>query len=115
MPVSRVRCFIVGVVVTLMLAASAAGAAESVTQDVKVAVLPFQVNAGDDLSYLQDSLPELLTDRLREAGFEVVDPAEINRLIEEKGIAAVSTQTARELALLTGAGFPFWFFESDWR
>ncbi|WP_319467135.1 outer membrane protein assembly factor BamA [uncultured Pseudodesulfovibrio sp.] len=105
MPVSRVRCFIVGVVVTLMLVASAAGAAESVTQDVKVAVLPFQVNAGEDLSYLQDSLPELLTDRLREAGFEVVDPAEINRLIEEKGVSSVSTQSARELALLTGAGF----------
>jgi len=106
MLISRVRSFIIGVIVTLLFSFPAGvGAADNVTQDVKVAVLPFTVNAGDDLSYLQDSLPELLTDRLSEAGFEVVDPAEINRLIDEKGISRVDTNSARELALFSGAGF----------
>jgi len=106
MLISRVRSFMIGVIVTLILVATGvAQAAENVTQDVKVAVLPFAVNAGDDLSYLQDSLPELLADRLRDAGFDVVDPAEVSRLIDEKGITTIDTRSARELALLTGAGF----------
>jgi len=106
MLISRVPRLVIGVIVTLMLiTASVVGAAENVTQDVKVAVLPFSVNAGDDLSYLQDSLPELLADRLREAGFEVVDLAEVNRLIDEKGITRVDSQSARNLALFSGAGF----------
>lgn len=102
---SRVRSLVIGVIATLLLTAVSAGAADNVTQDVKVAVLPFTVNAGDDLSYLQESLPELLTDRLREAGFEVVDPAEVKRLVDEKGYSSFNTKSARELALLSGAGF----------
>jgi len=106
MLISRFRSLVVGVFVTLMLlTVVAVQAAENVTQDVKVAVLPFTVNAGDDLSYLKDSLPELLSDRLKEAGFEVVDVEEIGRLIDEKGITSITTRSARELALVSGAGF----------
>ena len=69
----------------LLIALAGVGrAADTVTQDVKVVVLPFAINAGDDLSYLKDSLPELITDRLRESGFQVVDPAEVGRVIDEK-------------------------------
>ena len=106
MLISRVRSLVIGVIVTLLsITASVVHAADNVAQDVKVAVLPFVINAGDDLSYLKDSLPELLTDRLRDAGFEVIDPAEINRLMDEKGISRIDTQSARELGLLSGAGF----------
>lgn len=106
MHTSRFHSFFIGVVFTLFLFVAAVGqAAENVTQDVKVAVLPFTVNAGDDLSYLQESLPELIADRLREAGFEVIENAEVARLIEEKGIVDFNTSSARELALLTGASF----------
>ncbi|MDC0335359.1 outer membrane protein assembly factor BamA [Pseudodesulfovibrio sp.] len=106
MLISRCQSVVIGVIVTLLfLTTGVVHAAENVTQDVKVAVLPFTVNAGDDLSYLQDSLPELLADRLREAGFEIVDTEEINRLIDEKGITSVDTRSARQLALLSGAGF----------
>lgn len=105
MPSSRVRNLMFTVIATLLFAVSIAHAADGVTQDVKVAVMPFQINAGDDLSYLEESLPELITDRLREAGFEVVDSAEVARLISEKGIASITTQSAREVALLSGAGF----------
>ncbi len=101
---SRVRDFVM-IITLLLVMAGVGGAADNVTQDVKVAVLPFSINAGDDLSYLQDSLPELITDRLREAGFQVVDSAEVRRIIDEKGITSINTKTARELALLSGAGF----------
>ncbi|MBU4377790.1 MAG: outer membrane protein assembly factor BamA, partial [Proteobacteria bacterium] len=92
--------------VTLLLTmAGVTHAQASEAKDVKVAVLPFVINAGDDFSYLKDSLPELLSDRLRDAGFEVVDGAEVRRLIDEKRITTVNGASAREIALLSGAGF----------
>jgi len=101
-----VRGLAMGVVATLVLLASgAAHAAEKINQDVSVAVLPFEVNAGEDLSYLRESLPELLKDRLVEAGFKVVDPKEVARLIAEKGYTRFDPQKARELALASGAQF----------
>ncbi|WP_419788052.1 outer membrane protein assembly factor BamA [Pseudodesulfovibrio sp.] len=102
MTCSRFRGMVM-MIVLLLGFAGVGHAAENVTQEVKVAVLPFVINAGDDLSYLKDSLPELISDRLREAGFQTVDPAEITRLIEEKGITDISVKNARELALLSGA------------
>ncbi|MEF2229975.1 MAG: outer membrane protein assembly factor BamA [Pseudodesulfovibrio sp.] len=102
MPSSRFRC-VVMIAALLLVLTGVGGAADNVTQDVKVAVLPFVINAGDDLSYLKDSLPELISDRLRESGFQTVDPAEVARLVEEKGVTQVSAKTARELALLSGA------------
>ena len=101
---NRVRGFVM--LAFLLLAMAGVGrAADTVTQDVKVVVLPFAINAGDDLSYLKESLPELITDRLREAGFQVVDPAEVGRIVDEKGITSFNAKTAREVALLTGAGY----------
>lgn len=105
MLVSRFNSVVIGVFITLTLMVTSVAQAQGVTQDVKVSVLPFVVNAGEDLSYLQESLPELLADRLREAGFEVVDNEEIARLVGEKGISSIDVRSARELALLTGAGF----------
>ena len=99
---SRVRVLVMMVALLLVLPGAGRAAAD-VTQDVKVAVLPFVINAGDDLSYLKDSLPELISDRLRESGFQTVEPAEVARLVEEKGVTSVSVKTARELALLAGA------------
>lgn len=101
-----VRRLAIGVVaLVLLLAAGAAHAEQTLTQNVSVAVLPFEVNAGPDLGYLKDSLPELLSDRLREAGFKVVDPAEVMRLVHEKGYDRFDPAKARELGLLAGAEF----------
>lgn len=72
---------------------------------VKIVVLPFQINAGEDLSYLQESLPELVSDRLREAGFTVVSPEAAGKAIAEKGVDIPDAASAREVALLTGADF----------
>lgn len=102
---SRFQSVLIGVFLLAALLVTSVASAQNVTQEVKVSVLPFEVNAGEDLSYLQDSLPELLADRLREAGFEVVDTEEIKRLIGEKSITSITSASARELALLSGAGF----------
>jgi len=101
-----VRKCAIGVIATLMMTvAFVAHAADGVSQDVSVAVLPFEVNAGDDLSYLKDSLPELLTDRLREAGFKVVEPEEVSRIVDEQGVTQFDPTSAREAALKAGADF----------
>lgn len=103
---NRFRSLVFGVCLTLLLpVVAAAQAAGTVEQDVKVIVLPFEVNAGEDLSYLQDSFPELISDRLKESGFDVVDPAEAVKSMADKGITSINTQTARELALMSGADF----------
>lgn len=105
MLINRFRSVVLGVFLFSALFVAVAAQAEDVTQEVKVSVLPFEVNAGEDLSYLKDSLPELLADRLREAGFKVIDNEEIKRFIDEKGIVSINSKSARELALLSGAGF----------
>ncbi|NDV20198.1 outer membrane protein assembly factor BamA [Pseudodesulfovibrio sp. JC047] len=103
---SLVRRFAIGVITACFcLITTMAFAAESLHQDIKVTVLPFEVNAGDDLSYLKDSLPELLTDRLQEAGFDVVNQEEVIRLVEEKGYTRFDPTSAREIALLVGGEF----------
>ncbi|MBR9982837.1 MAG: outer membrane protein assembly factor BamA [Desulfatitalea sp.] len=51
------------------LGATAAGAAETPT---RVLVIPFEVNAQGDLSYLRDQIPELLAQRLRSEGAQAV-------------------------------------------
>jgi outer membrane protein insertion porin family len=93
------------IAVIVLLAAGTGHAAEKLNQDVSVAVLPFEINAGDDLSYLKDSLPELLTDQLKEAGFKVIQPEEIGRMVADKGYTQFDPDKAREIALLAGAQF----------
>jgi outer membrane protein insertion porin family len=93
------------IAVFILLAAGTGHAAEKINQDVSVAVLPFEVNAGDDLSYLKDSLPELLTDRLKEAGFRVIAPEEVGRVIADKGYTRFDPDKAREIAQASKAQF----------
>ncbi|MBW2676867.1 MAG: hypothetical protein JRD49_04805, partial [Deltaproteobacteria bacterium] len=49
---------------------SAAHSRESKT----VAVLPFQINAQEDLNYLQNEIPELIKKQLRDADAVIVEP-----------------------------------------
>ncbi len=75
------------------------------SEAVKVAVLPFEVNADEELRYLQDSLPELLRDRLESAGFELVDPALVEQAMADSGVSVLDLATARQLALSVGASY----------
>lgn len=103
---SLFRSYLIGFLAAVLLfTASTSQAAQNVSQDVKVAVLPFTINAGEDLAYLQDSLPELIADRLGEAGFQVVNSDVVDKLIADKGITSIDSGVAKELALQSGAAF----------
>ena len=80
-------------------------AAVTSPREVTVVVLPFEVNAGEDLKYLRQGLPDLLADRLREAGFTVVDKEAVAKALAAKGLSESSPVSAKELALLTNAGY----------
>lgn len=80
-----------------VLAVSTPGAA-----DVKIAVLPFEVNTGPDLQYLKQSLPELLTDRFKAAGFQAVDPNAVRDAAAKLG-GVMDAAKAREVAQSLGA------------
>ena len=71
-------------------------AAVTSPREVSVVVLPFEVNAGDDLKYLRQSLPDLLSDRLREAGFSVVGKDALEKALASKGLKATDPQAVRE-------------------
>ncbi|MBN2141283.1 MAG: outer membrane protein assembly factor BamA [Desulfovibrionaceae bacterium] len=106
MPGSKARAFMALVVLAALAWFSAPGlVAAAGSEDIKVAVLPFEVNAGEDLKYLRDSLPELISDRLAEAGFKVVDRADSEKALDERAAEFLDLKLAKEIALLTGAGF----------
>ncbi|MHC1700638.1 MAG: outer membrane protein assembly factor BamA [Humidesulfovibrio sp.] len=95
--------------VTALLAAGAAfrpaHAAVTSPREVTVVVMPFEVNAGEDLKYLSQGLPDLLADRLREAGFTVIGKDAVVKALAAKGLRASDPAAAKEVALLTNAGF----------
>ncbi|MBG0789643.1 MAG: outer membrane protein assembly factor BamA [Desulfovibrionaceae bacterium] len=94
------------VMALLLLAAPAlVRAADGIGEDVSIAVLPFEVHAGEDLTYLKDSLPELLSDRLREAGFTVIDSDAIQTALAAASDAVLTPDIARSLAKDVGADF----------
>lgn len=71
----------------------------------KLLILPFEVNAGQDLQYLNDNLPQLLVDKLTEAGFDVVPLSQMRQLVADHHVQVLDLQTAKDLALLAGAGY----------
>ena len=71
----------------------------------KVIILPFAVNAAPDLAYLEESLPKLLHDRLAAMGFEVVSEEETMRLLQEQHVEYLNLDVAKDMALLSGAGY----------
>jgi outer membrane protein insertion porin family len=72
---------------------------------VKLAVLPFQINASPELAYLNESLPEMLGQKLRELEIPTVDQRELDRIIEDQQIMELDLQTARDIALLSSAQY----------
>jgi len=61
-------------------------AAVTSPRDVTVLVLPFEVNAGDDLKYLKQGLQDMLSERLRDAGFSVVSREALDKVLASKGL-----------------------------
>ena len=75
------------------------------TGAVRVVVLPFQVNGGADLNYLNKELPALFAQRLTAKGFSVVPAAETARLLKQKNISQLDLNTARSLASQSKAAY----------
>ncbi len=71
----------------------------------QIMVLPFEVNAEQDLQNLRQSLPELLADSLREQGFEVRPLASTQQLLQQEKVEVLSLSTVRNLALLADVGY----------
>ncbi len=106
---SSKKFFLALALVTAFLAVCAAPrqfyAAVTSPREVTIVVLPFEVNAGEDLKYLRQGLPDLLSDRLREAGFTVVDKEAVAKALAAKGLKPSDSAATKEVALLTGAGY----------
>ncbi len=80
-------------------------AAVTSPREVSVVVLPFEINAGDDMKYLRQGLQDMLSERLSEAGFTVIPRESLERALASKGLAPGDPQAVREGALLTGAAY----------
>ncbi len=74
-------------------------------KNVKLAILPFEINASPELAYLEESLPVMLAEKLREMDIPTVDAKELHRLLKEQHITGLNLQTARDLALLSNAQY----------
>lgn len=109
MPRGRKIKFFALAIVTIALAMFAAPrqffAAVTSPREVSVVVLPFEVNAGDDLKYLRQGLQDMLSERLSEAGFTVTSRDALEKALASKGIKSTDPQAVKEGALLTGAAF----------
>lgn len=79
--------------------------AQAQVQGSTILVLPFQVNAGPELDYLQGGLPRLLADKLVELGFKVVPMDDMLRMLEDQQVEFIDLTTARDMALLTNADY----------
>lgn len=96
-----------GPVLALILCLAGASLAQEAekTAGIKLVVLPFEVNADPDLAYLQDSLPDLVADKLAAAGFAVVERDKLDALLREQKVDYLDLAKAKDLALLSGAKF----------
>ncbi len=88
----------------LALPQNTAQAAEN-TKQPKLIVLPFEVNAGQDLQYLNKSLPNLLREQLRESGFQVISQEKTNKEIKDQDIKTLELSSVKDLSLLAGAQY----------
>lgn len=70
-----------------------------------ILVLPFGVNASEELDYLKAGLPQLLHDRLAAMGFELIPMAKMDQALRVMDIDYLDIQTARDMALQTGAEY----------
>ncbi len=72
---------------------------------VRVAVLPFQINGGADIDYLNEELPSLFAQRLANKGMKVIPPKETLRLLKRQKVGQLNLAAARAIAKQTGADY----------
>jgi outer membrane protein insertion porin family len=87
-----------------LASAPAKAQAQAGSTPLKVLVLPFGVDAGPQLAYLEDALPANLA-RALEPGFQVVPRQRAARLMRQRSMETLDLAAVRELTLLTGADY----------
>ncbi|MBI9110557.1 outer membrane protein assembly factor BamA [Maridesulfovibrio ferrireducens] len=105
MPRIRFLFLLIAATLAFLLNSGTEKAQAEDASSIVLAVLPFEVNANADTQYLKDSLPTLVSDRLREAGFRVVDQKKVMQLVDEQGYEFLNLQSAKDMALLAGSGY----------
>ena len=84
---------------------------QAASDAVRVAVLPFQINGGADLNYLNDELPKLFEQRLAQKGFKVIPAKDTLRLLKnQQPCTAASARPATR-----SASTPAWWMPLDSR
>lgn len=95
-------CLLIG----LGLVTSVPGSASAQQEEaVKILVLPFEINATPDLNHLHEELPELLRDNLRKEGFDIHPGPQTIQMLREHELVELDLRSARDMALLAGAGY----------
>lgn len=88
---------------------------QAASDAVRVAVLPFQINGGADLNYLNDELPKLFEQRLAQKGFKVIPAKDTLRLLKNQQISQLNLATARSIARQPGRTTPCTALQQDRR
>ena len=78
---------------------------QAASDAVRVAVLPFQINGGADIDYLNEELPSLFAQRLANKGMKVIPPKETLRLLKRQKVGQLNLAAARAIAKQTGADY----------
>lgn len=78
---------------------------QAASDAVRVAVLPFQINGGADIDYLNEELPSLFAQRLANKGMKVFPPKETLRLLKRQKVGQLNLAAARAIAKQTGADY----------
>jgi TolB-like protein len=98
------RLFVTGLLMSVILAFNFSAAA---AEPVRIALLPFKINAEKDLSYLRNGIFDMLTTRLTRGGqVEVLGRKTVDEAIESiAGTEAVNEPAARKIGANLSADF----------
>lgn len=94
--------FVHALIILCVLCANFAWCADT---DNKVIVFPFAINAEPGQDHLAESLPKLLTDKLQELGFSVIDQKEVDKLLTDQEVEYLDLRVVEDLAVRAGAPF----------
>ncbi len=89
----------------LFVFAPASQAAELDSGARTILILPFQINASDEMANLNQELPALISQSLRDAGFEVLPMESAVSLLQRGNIKELNIATARRLAKQAGVDY----------
>ncbi|MBN1858485.1 hypothetical protein JW848_04690 [Candidatus Bipolaricaulota bacterium] len=79
------------------------GPDESSLRDLRIAVAPFQDSSGSGFVNITEGVATAVASRLEEIGFRVVRPEEVQRVLQERGLDALSLPGLATASLLLGA------------